>query len=198
MTSPSDCPPQVRTGILGSKGPCPPAEGHAHPVGSLDTANPSPCVAAGPRRFERDGVTQVPTQEGWIRWVVFQRTARGAFRLTQYLFAPDKDTASRTAAAWYAGCAGTLDVLSYLEYETMLDDLSALARTRVTPAEPGQRRPHMKRGVSYGACVWCGVVTSAPGGRAPLYCVSHRDRKYQRAYRTGMPVVGTTRQAVGA
>lgn len=134
-----------------------------------------------------------------MRWVVFQRTPRGRFRLTQWLFAHDKSAAEAKAALWYAGCAGTLDVLSFVEFQMMLDDQDALHRTRVAPAETGQRRPNMKRGVSFGACVWCGAITSARGGRAPKYCAAHREWKYQRACRSGQPVSCALpqRQAVG-
>ena len=136
------------------------------------------------------------SNDGLIRWVVFQRTKRGRFRLTQYLFAPDKATASATARAWYAGCAGTLELMSFAEYQAVLDDLDALRRTRVSPVEPGQRRPNMKRGISYGCCVWCGAVTQSRGGKPPKYCASHRDRAHQRAYRTSAAVVGSIRPVV--
>ena len=148
-------------------------------------------------------------RDGLVRWVVFQTTSRARFRLTQWLFAADKPDAEAAAAIMYAGCAGTLAVQSFAEYQAALDDLDALRRTRVSPKEPGQRRPNVRRGVSYGYCVCCGAVTSARGGRAPKYCPTHRERKYQRAYRTGTAVIGSIaraavvceaprRQAVGA
>lgn len=142
--------------------------------------------------FGSEGATKVQPatfapdfRGGMFRWVVFQVTRKGRFRLTRWLRADTKSEAEQRAAERYEGCAGTLEVVSAIELSVIVDDQRACARTRIAPIPEGARRPNVKRGTSYGECAYCGRVTTADGGRPPKYCDVHRNKKDQRAFRMG-------------
>ena len=129
MTSPSHCPPQDRTGILGSKERSAFVGGREHPSPSVSTAQHTACVPSAPDGLNQDQVTRSLTQPGRFRWVVFQSRPSGPFRLTQHLYADNRAQAKVAAAALYLGCAGRLSVVSFAEYEAAQDDRAAIQRT---------------------------------------------------------------------
>lgn len=183
MTSPSHCPRVNRTHILGSKERSAPVAGRAHPSPSVSTAHHCACVPSAPDGLVPDQVAQKSTQPGRFRWIVFQARKSGPFRLTQNLWADHRSQATTLADALYEGCVGTLTVMSVAEYEAAQDDVAAIRRTRLAPKGEGEKRPYCRRGTSYGACNYCGTITTANGGRAPDYCADHNSRPMQEAYR---------------
>jgi 1,2-phenylacetyl-CoA epoxidase PaaB subunit len=119
-----------------------------------------------------------------FRWCVFQHTPKGTYRLTQWLYAPDKRIAEQKAKDQYAGCAGTLTVMSAAEEAAMRDDESATQRTRIAPKPIGQRRYYKtRRGPRYGTCRHCGTLTVVQGGPLPEFCKACDTIPIRRTYR---------------